>query len=337
MDKFDQFDLDILSALIREVNAADEENCNVRISNLIAQLAKLARQHWLQEGKGDLWHESRAIWQDVRRQLEQNERRKNPEKAATEMWLRSKEEGDFKDLAFLAEIATFGNSLRLKYQAKTELLRLIETAKIRNAPVYKAVKLISDMIGASERSVLVERESISAWEISDVSVDHDLPTLTTRRSEFRLDPKGLLQVQVSFTDPPELQEILTQLERGDQDSVLRILEIFDSTESPRVKNACVEALRLIGGCFVAQQLSARIASNQLYIQCLVLCALDGLASQPYRGPAEEYGEPLSHQLETINLVLNRLHELKPSSADIRAICESAIEGVTKHKLTFKSK
>jgi hypothetical protein len=314
-----QSDLAIFSDIINELDATAESNCPFQLLKIVELLGKLAREHWLQKDKGDLWQATQNIWLDLREQVSLYARRADPR--ASPIYMGSKVNPELRDLVFLAEVAAHGT--RDRQRAHIELERLLRKSGAESSPVYRTIEIIHELLPCEARPTKV-LELRPVFKMFDVQ-DHDLPTLTRRRV-FGQSAPGVLSFQVGFREPPELDDLLIEVHRGNEGAIFRILEMFDSKDSPRVRNSCVEALRLIGGCVVSQELSARVATNPLYAQCLVLCALDGLASQPYRPPSDE-SETLSLQRHTVRTVLNRLLEFEPHSEDLKAIRASAIEGV----------
>jgi len=322
-----QSDQTIFSGIVKELDETNEANCAVKVSKILELLAKLAREHWLRRGKEDLWHASQKIWLDLRELAAFHARKTDPDVLSTYNWVRTKASPELRDLIFLAEVASHSAKADFQQKARVELKRLLLESRAKSSPVYGAIEIIHELLPRQSRPTRVP-DPQPTFEFFDAP-DHDLPTLTRRRG-FGQSDLGVLSVQIGFPEPPDLHELLLEVHRGDEGAIFRILEKFDSTDSPRVKNSCVEALRLIGGCVVSQELSARVSANPLYAQCLVLCALDGLASQPYRPPSDQ-GETLSLQHETVRTVLNRLLEFEPHSEDLLAIRASAISGVQRHK------
>ncbi len=318
--------------IISELDASTENTCALQIRKVQEQLVKLARNHWLSKGKEDLWHRAHSVWKDLENRIDQKARDADPDSRLTRDYFRAKDYLEITDLGFLAELFIQG-SLMEQQQNVVDFERLLLAAKAERSPVYLAILHFNELLGLTPRpNIPIERPPL--FEIVPDS-DYDLPTLTSRRSGLGSSDAGILSVQVSFheppdPEPPDLHELMLNVDNGDENAILEIFKKFDKTQSPRVKNACIEALRLIGGCRVAQELSDRVANNPLYVQCLVLCALDGLASQPYRS-SNGGDESLWLQRQTVLMVLNRLLEYEPHSADLRAIRDCAIEGVERHK------
>ena len=244
--------LKIFSKIIANLESADESNCLFRVSGNVAQLAKLTRRHWNHGGKGDLWQLTQNIWQDLRSRLSLHELLNAGHEGVTGAWLTSQDEADFRDLAFLAEVASrLEFTPRLKNAAKRQLEDLLRRCKANRSPAYRAIELSIELLGNRPREAAIEREELSAWEIFEAPADHAPPTLTSRRADFTEDALGMLTVQVDFREILDLHDIVLEVHRGDEDAIFKILDMFDSAKSPREKYACVEALRMIGGCLVA--------------------------------------------------------------------------------------
>src|SRR5437870_13619495 len=99
----DDFHNEVIRAMIRHLDAADESNYLIQMSNLVSELAKLARYHW--EKKNNLWQLSKPIWNEMRERLALHERLKKPDEPSTALWLQSGLLADLRHIILLAEIA----------------------------------------------------------------------------------------------------------------------------------------------------------------------------------------------------------------------------------------
>ena len=328
----------IFQSIVNELDLTEEGTCARQLLKVIDYLASLAGNHWLRRGKEDLWHAAKPIWLELREQAEIHARQEGSELGASQ-FLEEKQNLDARDLVFLADTSIYGDTPRRRSVAIEALNRILKFPTSGLTRSCKAIDLLSRLL---DRAQMVVEVRVNDWGMIETgerlvglrpaSVAPDLPTVTSRRSRFRKDNRSATSVHIGFPEHPDLHQNLVDAYEGNEGAIIRILEMFDDANSPRLRNACVEALRSIGGCLVSQKLSERVDPgwrNPLYVQWLVLCALDGLASQPYR-PADERIETLVLQRETTRLVLGRLLEYESQSADLKALRDCAVEGVKKH-------
>src|SRR5271157_3626237 len=164
-----QDDQEVFSDIIKVLDATNDTNCARALSNIVELVGRLARSHWLRKGKGDLWHATNSIWLDLRRQLDLEVHKTDPGFSSTSDYFKGKERADLRDLAFLAEVATYG-AAPASQRARTELKRFLSTSRSESSPAYRAIELFNQLLGYESRPTPVreersEKEVLSKWEM----------------------------------------------------------------------------------------------------------------------------------------------------------------------------
>jgi hypothetical protein len=153
--------LEIMKAIVAELDAADDNSFPSKIQNAIERLAKVARSRWAALGRNDLYPSSMPVWREVREVLSRAVRLMNPNEA-TSWWLESLCT-KLENIAFLAGLATKPDCLANRKIILITLQELIAQARAQNNDDYDALRLLAHIVSPPP---VPERDIPEQWDIS---------------------------------------------------------------------------------------------------------------------------------------------------------------------------
>jgi hypothetical protein len=164
----DEFDINILTAMIREITAANGTSCALRITNLIEQAAKLARRYWTEStSHAGLWDLSQPVWRELRESLSRLDRQNTGDSAILQL---GAGRPDIDNIAHLALIAARAeDNRRTSLMAVRALYELMADARRQGGETHRAIRII---VGLSPPPEIIQREELpSLFPMSDGPVD----------------------------------------------------------------------------------------------------------------------------------------------------------------------
>jgi len=139
----------IVDAIMRDIEAADEQNFAFHLAGLIDRLAKLLRAYWSLEAKTELWRENRPKLLKFRESFVECLRRGNVGDP-TVWWIESADRPSLGAIASTADSALFGSRRHRQMLERGLTAYLQEKGLQESMARYEAIRRIRDVLKEGE-------------------------------------------------------------------------------------------------------------------------------------------------------------------------------------------